>query len=193
MTKPSASTLARRAQAAKNPKEAKRLRAEAAKMRREEREAKKFQGSTIAALDHPKGINRNRAASVDSMPLTLANAEQPGHGEIVGGRLAHRADVIAKMARQKGGVDAIQQILSTIEDQARYEGGRAAEDRVQKVAQVSNEQWRKNIVTGFMARMQGLEQMSRNGLPDVVIIDGVTLARVVDALAAAGYSASGKR
>jgi hypothetical protein len=210
MTKPSASTLARRAQAAKNPKEAKRLRAQAAKMRREarmkglpdrEKIIARVKSGLDAATRHLGNVNLVRAASVDHTSLITGSGgtlgagvsgERPGHGEIVGGRIAAIADSFAKLARKKGGIDAIQQQLSSFEANARYEGSAAAEERTRKAARESNEQWRKNIVSGFMARMHALETMYR-GLPDTVIVDGVTLARVVDALAAAGYMPTGKR
>lgn len=238
MTSPS--TLLRAAKKAKTAKEAKRLRTLAANMRRDQRAAKAFQGSTIAELDGQKRkhrpmtglgaerekiiqrINRTiaqgkypgivaglnpvymqtdeaandsnaaRAASPDSMPL-MQLTQQPGHGEIVGGYLAALAANIAKMARKKGGVDAIQAQLKRLEMEINNSAMSAANQRVQKTAQSANEQWRENIVTGFMARMAGLERMHRNGLPDTVIVDGVTLARVVDALHAAGYTSTGKR
>jgi len=200
MTTVSASTLARRAAKTKNKAEAKRLRAESARLRREERGAKKprpaakqpiedFEKALAAEIN--QAMFGDNAASVDSMPL-MPGAEQPGRGEIVGGYLAHKANELAKIARKKGGVDAIQAQLRMLEAEARHQAACDANARVQKVAQEANERWRENIVTGFMARMAGLERMHRNGLPDAIVVDGVTLARVCDALAAAGYSATGK-
>lgn len=223
MTKVSASTLARRASKTKNPVLAKRLRAQAAKLRRDERANKELHEAmrgvmpaalkpgrnkiikglqqaveTVKGFSHQNGgwvpmpdeaaNDSARAASVDSMPLT----EQPGKGEVVGGYLAALAGQIAKLARKKGGIDEIQGRLMVLEAQTRHDAKVDANERVQKAAQQANEQWRENIVTGFLARCAALEQMHR-GLPDTVVVDGMTLARVIDALHGAGYTARGKR
>lgn len=188
MTKVSASTLARRAAKTKNPKEAKRLRAMAAKLRRDARKprpAEKIVKGLNQALEMARaGINQDlygdkaRAASPDSWSLT------PGHGEIVGGKLARKADEITKLARGKHGADAVQKELSELERRAQSNGfldGVTAEHKA----------WRNALVSSFVAAADAMEKANGGRLPPVVSVPGLTLSCLLSALSDAGFTEHG--
>ena len=189
----------------KNEKRAQMLkRVKKRKARKPGKAASKTIKGLNQALEHAKRFglenggwravdNAARAASPDAMPLAQLQQERPGKGEIVGGELARKAEEIAKLARKKGGIDAIQKALEALAFNRRHEATREMTERMNTVAKDSNKRWGDAIVTGFMARCLGMEAANGRGLPDYVVVDGVTLARVVDALTDAGYTAQGKR
>jgi ATP/maltotriose-dependent transcriptional regulator MalT len=194
MTKLSASTLSRQAAILQKKglgRLAKIKREQAAKLRRDGRAAKKPRAAAkiMVGLKQALVHEINRAANVDAMTLTQTSAEQPGHGEIVGGRLSTTAGILAKLARKKGGVDEIQQTLSNIEANARYEGGQAADDRFRKERTLAYQLMRDQAVCAFVALYESGDPSNEQ----VCKVSGFTMRLIIDALNAAGYSAFGKR
>ena len=212
----SSSTLARRARAEKDPRKAAMLRKRAAKLRREERSAAKMTGlgaaeikrivdktqpgksrmladqmehaiktgkhsGIVVGLD-PKlmqiGGNAERAASVDSMPLV----RKPWYEE--------EAE-IARLAALAKKPDAFKaQFLGMIAS-SRFDGRTKALVERDGEAAESNKRWAINFVSGFLARMNAEAKANGGPLPRAVVVDGVTMARVVDALEKAGYTPDG--
>jgi hypothetical protein len=205
----SASTLARRARAEKNPKKAKALRARAAEMRRE---ARKRPATPVHSPRKSKTTSRimkglkqalEHATNVDANPLHIGwevakDAEgypeirqtPPGHGEIVGGKLAKITEDIAKLARKKGGLDEIQNQLAQMERIARFEGARDADIRHAKERVCARQEMRDRIVCAFLATVDSADK--QHAFPQVWTISGVTVREIVDALYANGYTPQGK-
>lgn len=206
----SASTLSSRARAEKNPKKAKALRAQAAKLRRDEREAKtagsgakiiKGLSQALEAVQAPGGWRAVKQGETVMMSHDEAASDSyaarhgaPGKGEIVGGALARKAEEMAKLARKSGGVDTIQTMLAQLESQARYEAVREAEQRFSKERLAVREAVRDKIVCGFIAEVETV-QKAKSGLPpsQTWLVNAFTIVNLIDALNAAGYTAHGKR
>lgn len=174
MTDLPASTLSRRAKT-KNQPVVKRHRAKAAKLRRE----------IVDRAEQKISAEINQVLHGDA-PLV----ERPGRGEIVGGYLARKADVIAKMARQKGGVDAIEAQLmaleSTIRDGAMFD----VRQRERKAAEAVRMQMRDEIVCGLIASFD--MALDTGTMPLVWVVNSTTLTSLVEALKVNGYAADGK-
>jgi hypothetical protein len=181
--KVSASTLARRAAKTKNKAEAKRLREQAAQLRRDEREAKRFQSSTVSQLNQGIGNNAQRAASFDISPdvMSLANA-LPWY---------QREEEIAKLMKAAKKPEEFKTELSNMVHASRYDGRlKALQEHDGRVEEI-NKQWAINFVSGFIARMNAEAKANGGPLPRSVVVDGATMARVIDALGKAGYTADG--
>lgn len=115
----------------------------------------------------------------------------PGHGELVGGSDALAADQIAKLARKRGGVDAIQAELAKMLAAARTEGQKMAAERYMKATKETHERTIDNVVCSAIAVFEA--QMRKfDGLPATVTTSGYTICRMIDALNRAGYTANGK-
>lgn len=223
MTSPS--TLLRAAKKAKTAKEAKRLRTLAANMRRDQRAAKAFQGSTIAELDGQKrkhrpmtGLGAEREKIIQRVNRTIAQGKHPGivvglnpvymqTDEAANDSNAARAaspdsmslipkkwweseEQIARLKSVKHIEEFKTQLLGMI-SAARNDMLMKAEDNRIDAIKASNEAWKINFVSGFMARMNAEAKANGGPLPRAVVVDGVTMARVVDALEKAGYTADG--
>lgn len=231
----SASTLARQAAKTKNPKEAKRLRAAAAKLRREAREATSYEVSKQAelsklvragrrsrkkaakprpaakieaglkqALELAKnqtrremldnvskktaselnqalyGDNAQRAASPDSMPLSLTGI--PWY---------QREEEVIKLMKAAKKPEEFKRELSNMIHASRYDGRLKVLGEQADAMSESNKRWAISIVAGFIARMNAEAKANGGPLPRSIIVDGATMARVVDALEKAGYTPDG--
>jgi hypothetical protein len=203
-------TLTRRAEVAekKGHKAAgKRLRAMAATARsgerkktkktglsstRRENEIRSFGLTAIIAnstAQQQAGINRN-SEGITWKNLTGAN---PGRGEIVGGAVAKLAEDIVKLARRKGGTDAVQDKIMKLQATAKYEGqveiDKAATQRLIEVQQTMADR----IVCGFLTEVAHAQKL-HNGLPPRMtwVLNSYTIVKIVDALHKGGYTESGK-
>ena len=116
----------------------------------------------------------------------------PGHGEIVGGAEHQFAEDIAKLARKKGGKDAIQNLITNRIAQARAEGQNLAERGRTELMRRHHEATTDNIVCSAIGMFE--QQMKLfNGLPPSLVMSSHTLCRMLDALNRAGYTADGKK
>lgn len=186
----SASTLARRAAKTKNPTEAKRLRAQAAKLRRDARKpspAAKIEAGLKQALELAKNQTRRemldtaqRAASPDSMPLSLGDI--PWY---------QREEEIIKLMKAAKKPEEFKSELSNMIHASRYDGRLKVLGEQADAMSESNKRWAINIVAGFIARMNAEAKANGGPLPRSIIVDGATMSRVVDALEKAGYTPDG--
>lgn len=130
---------------------------------------------------------------VERVALTPTERGAPGHGELVGGAFSQLADRLTKLARKKGGTDAIQNELAALAASSKYEGSvetdKAATKRLLDVQQIIADR----IVCGFLAEIEHTMNFHR-GLPPGMVhtIDSFTITKIVDALNKAGYRPQGK-
>ena len=193
---------------------AKRLKDQAASLRRSERAVapatgKPSQRSLALKAAWAKRKLAGAAAAIDAGPIrgpdmiathdkaqgwTVELRDQPGRGEIVGGELARKADEIAKLAKKRGGTDAIQTMLTSIEAIARHEGEMKAEREAVRIRAAYHRAMDDKIVCAFIALVDDA-QRSLRGLPPEMVwsLDALTLTKIVDALNEAGYTAKGRR
>lgn len=116
----------------------------------------------------------------------------PGHGEVVGGAEHQFAEEIAKLARKKGGKDAIQKKISERIAQAHAVGQSLAERTQNGAMQHMHEAHTDKVVCSAIGAFE--QQMKLfNGLPPSVVMSSYTICRMLDALGRAGYSANGKK
>lgn len=200
-------TIARRAEKAADLPKARRLRAESAALRRADRAAKKTKKAApaarrgLAALAAkapatPEGINREPTTAWQATAFGISDKVDrglPGQGDVVGGEISKLADELAKMARKKGGTDAIQNKLLAIRATAHYEGcveaDTAGTKRLVEVQQIMADR----IVCGFLAEMEHTMNFHRGFPPGMVhVIDAFTITKIIDALNKAGYRSTGK-
>lgn len=125
------------------------------------------------------------------MPLTGLNRGNPGHGELVGGEMYNLAEELATLARKKGGKDEIQSRLMMATATAAYEGERAADKRHMQAVRAIHEANTDKVVCAALAVFE-CDPRFRNGFDPAVMLSGYTLARIVDALNRAGYTAQGR-
>lgn len=95
-------------------------------------------------------------------------------------------------ARGKLGVEGAARDLGGIIENAKIEGHqdahKAADARVRALRSMLDDR----IVCAFIARMQAMEASSSNGIPEAVILSGLDVVKIMDALRSAGYSARGR-
>lgn len=126
-----------------------------------------------------------RLSGVKAMQAT------PGHGEIVGGAEHQFAEEIAKLARKKGGKDAIQNKITERIAQARAEGKILAERGRTEMSQRNHEAMSDKVVCGALATWEACMQVT-GGLPPTTFVSGYTIARIMDVLNRHGYSGAGR-
>jgi BMFP domain-containing protein YqiC len=211
-------TLMRRADEATSTTEAKKLREQAAKLRRDERYAAKnvkhaAEAKRAAVLE--SGARKLPSLDLRSREERAAEAgprgsgiviptrdeakswgwnvpEEPGRGEIVGGEVAKLADTLAALARKKGGTDAVQAELMRLLTLARFEGQRTAEEASTKERAAIHESQRVKVVASFMAQIDAMAQSNAGKMPKVVPVSGFVLAHLMNTLMKAGYSIEGR-
>lgn len=195
MTKVSASTLARQAAKTTNKAEAKRLRAKAAKLRREERKAKKprpaekIMCGLKQAVQHAEnriGAELNQAIYGDGR--TAASVD---HAPLVSKPWYENEDTIADLMKMAKKPDEFRRRLESVTSAARTEARAVAQKEGMEAVSENSKAWQISIVSAFLAKCETLEQVHR-GMPKTAVIDGLTLARIVDALRDAGYTSEGK-
>lgn len=213
----SASTLIRKAAKAK-PAEAKRLRAQAAKLRREAREAKKpgpnlgiqanrpARGAIIGGdpnvkmppPNHAKNaLYVGREAANDGQDTTMRFEHSAEHGwrtPVPPEPLVHmiHAEGLLKQARRKDATaEQIHETLIQIGRGVQYKARAEADVRHIEALKQVHEANAINVVCAFVAAAEGWARSNGGPMPATAVIAGHTLARVVDALKNAGYSADG--
>lgn len=202
-------TLTRRAEKAASNGHltvARRLRGMAAEARRDTRKTGTKKGRNLGAAKRAaQGWATRRANEIKKsvVPVGVLGDAQaqsyvqtrasPGHGEIVGGADAQTAERIVKLARRKGGTDAVQNEIIALRQIARHDGCVAADKNgLQRLIQVQ-ETIAERIVCGFIAEFDDATKLFRGLPPDMVwSINSFTLTKIVDALNKAGYRAAGK-
>jgi hypothetical protein len=124
----------------------------------------------------------------------MQGEETPGRGEIVGGAEHQFAEEIAKLARKKGGKDAIQNLITNRIATARAEVQNSESDVARKRLIELRERIDEQIVCSWLAEVDALQTMSRGIPPDTVFqIGSLTVVKIVDALNRAGYTNGGRK
>jgi hypothetical protein len=124
----------------------------------------------------------------------IADAERiPGRGEIVGGEASQLAEKIVKLARKRGGTDAIQNELKQLAAHAEWSANDTAQRRAKDIAQLARERNDEQIVGAFLAQITGEGIQNSGPLPPTIVVSGLLAAKVADALRAAGYTDNGRR
>lgn len=147
------------------------------------------------APSQQQGINRAPTTMWQASVMQQAEDARglPGQGELVGGEISKLADELVKLARKKGGTDAVQNKLLAIRATAHYAGcvetDTAATKRLIDVQQVMADR----IVCGFLAEVDCAMQQYR-GLPPAMVwnLNSYTVTKIIDALNKAGYRSTGK-
>jgi hypothetical protein len=124
--------------------------------------------------------------NVEVGPLGFSVTETPGHGEIVGGAEHQFAEEIAKLARKKGGKDAIQNLITNRIAIARAEGQSLAERGRSELSQKAHEVHCDKVVRSALATWE-LASKLNGGLPAALVVSGYTIARMIDVLNRHGY------
>jgi hypothetical protein len=120
-----------------------------------------------------------------SRPVDIS-APRPGHGEIVGGAEHQFAEEIAKLARKKGGKDAIQNLITNRIAIARAEGQSLAERGRSELSQKAHEVHCDKVVRSALATWEIASKLN-GGLPAALVVSGYTIARMIDVLNRHGY------
>jgi hypothetical protein len=120
--------------------------------------------------------------------------DAPGRGEIVGGAEHQFAEEIAKLARKKGGKDAIQNKITQRIVMARAEGESLAEIPMRKRMVEQRQKLDQQIVCGFISEVDD-NMRQHGGLPrnQIWTLNALLIVKIVDALKAAGYTGGGMR
>lgn len=211
-------TLTRRADKARNPRTASRLRKQAHELRRAERTTKGQSRRTIKSLAReahkaglavqissiPKAAVRALAALAASPPeCTTAEiaawqkatqfTESPGKGEVVGGADSKMAEKLVTLARKKGGKDAVQNEIMAMRQTALYEGRVEADTAATKRLIEVQERIAERIVCGFISEVDTCVAQ-HHGLPPAMTwnLNSFLIIKIVDALNKAGYRATGR-
>lgn len=219
MTSPS--TLIRKAAKSRSPRIAARLRAEAAKLRREAREAKKpgakFRYTDLDEVKTPrraaKGLRRTEAKAaelaakvrshtneVTARTLLQASADVSGGWRVVDDEIIASDEIerLRKYAREKvkdgenGSLDSFSIALRGTLVTARVKGVRQTQDVEHEKRKAIYDANRIAVVSGFIATVEAMAKRQGGELNPVVTISGYTVARVIEALRLAGYTENGK-
>lgn len=175
----SASTLIRRAKEAEKKGHkfaAKRLREQAAAMRRKDRKKEKEVpsiGMTVSEV--AAAMNRNMAPNTGAA-VQSTNPLDEACDRVLG---AGNGSPEQRIALRRELVDA------------RVIGRKEFEDRWRDEFKITEESHRINVVSGFMATIEASEKLNNGALPVSLTIAGYTAAQVYDALRKAGYSSRG--
>jgi hypothetical protein len=207
----SPSTLNRLANKTKNPAKAKALRAQAAKMRREIRLSRHPLGkpTTMQRARKNNKLQREETArmhkrlpglaglvATERKEITGINSEQTTGWQAVTENPIITSETIERLRslsrRRDKPMDFEIGLRSALID-AKARGKREQADVTEAYTRQQRDAHNINVVCGFIAEMQAIENATAAGLPPSLIIAGYTVARVVDALRAAGYNADGKK
>lgn len=214
----SASTLVRQAKKAKTKAEAKALRAKAALMRRTARkakEARKADGMKVATQAllnavQSSQINASRSnqdnaddgRNMDKGTFNLVPIGYRTASEAMEARLeedaAHpfvsmgRAEVLMKLARKKSiNPETFHNELVRLAALHRLEAKQEASTLYMEHLKRARETNDINVVCAFIASVEGVMRANGGSLSPSIVVAGYTVARVLEALKAAGYSESG--
>lgn len=156
-------------------------------------------GAAALQADHVKNLMDQAKADGERSLLDpqTGNGQThgaPGHGEIVGGADAKLTEEVIKLARKKGGFDAVKNALTSALATAKYEGStetdKLATKRLIQVQQIQADR----VVCGFIAEVEHSQKL-HHGLPPGMtwMLNSFTVIKIIDALNAAGYYADGRR
>jgi hypothetical protein len=178
----SVSTLFRKARTTKNPALAAKYRKEAAALRRKEggRAAPKPKRKA-----KPKG-NGSDTASIAPFSGYEHGAMQPG--DVTDWQLEQILDGTSAKRRYAAG-DQIRRLVSEAAQSARRELEATHVEQIQLMRELNQ----INVVSGFIAEMEGLCAANDGSLPAAVVLSGTTLARVVQQLRDDGFTADGRK
>ena len=195
MTSPS--TLIRKAASAKSPREAKKLRAQAAKLRREIRALKTSSGKP--ANNRPIARRPRTLRQIATSPVT--ERVVMGSHDNVGGWAARdvteiieqdQIERLRKHARNRKHKDSfdigVRSAVMTGVSRGRTEVAEQTREKLRAVYDAN----RIAVVSGFISEMNAVAKATGGPLPPTTIVSGYTLARVLEALREAGYTESGK-
>jgi len=90
--------------------------------------------------------------------------------------------------RKKDGVKNVKDRIMAIRREGFERGLARARNGIEARLRGTIEQSNIRVIEAFLARMQLMESASSTGLPDAVILSGYEVARIIDALRAAGYN-----
>ena len=196
---PSWRTLMRRAKdedAAGKPKVAAALREKAATLRKKTR--KPTSPKKTARRSKPAVRAKENITALHGSPRVQAVAEmREAHAAKTAAVTVERenaqVDEIMKLARKKGGDVLVMSKLGQIEDMARYDGKRTAEDASRRLMTEMRQKLDEMIVCGWIAEVNAVEAMTRGIPPETVFqVSSLTVVKLVDALNRAGYTGAGR-
>lgn len=201
MTSPS--TLIRQAKRTKNKAEAKRLREQAATLRRNGRAAKKLTdtaGKVNVAVKNTRwqpmpGFRASiKKISPDGGTITIETGPGVNQAMQVRNRLDEAVDEIFKVTRDKKLKDSAMPVIAVRRRlvEAKAEGREEAQKEARHRADMAREMTKIAVVSGFIATADQLAKLNGGPMPQTAVISGYTLARVIDALRDAGWSENGK-
>ncbi len=223
-TTPSWRTLMRRAKdedKAGKPKVAASLRAKAADMRKGTRGKKKpastprsealkkawatrranaFSGTTSEqSREYAKVLrqadNQSDTPNRGFSTVTGVDGGAPGRGEIIGGAEHQFAEEIAKLARKKGGKDAIQNLITERIAIARAEGARLVQRDVADKLIAQRKRIDEQIVCGWVTEVLDMKRYDGGALDEnsTLMVAPHIVERLLNALTEAGYTPTGRR
>lgn len=117
---------------------------------------------------------------------------QAGAAGLIDGDGIEMMRALARHKYKPGEVDQFAIGLRARLVEAKVTGGRQADEINTNLLKTVHEVNRINVVSAFMARLEGVQKLNNGPLPPTVFVDGFTLARVYDALRDAGYTTEGK-
>lgn len=189
MTSPS--TLIRQAKQAEKKGHrfaAKRLREQAAKLRREAREAKNYAASVSAELRKKKRKKPHKIVAalqqavqhaMVAAPLMEPDQEAKSWLEVAVDR------VLGEKATEEQRIGMRRELV-----EARKMGVATTDEAYQGQLRAVTEANRIKMVSGLIAIAEHAEKLN-GGLPHTMVVSGYTLAKVIDALKLAGYTRDG--
>lgn len=124
-----------------------------------------------------------------------ATLREPGHGEIVGGAEHQFAEEIAKLARKKGGKDAIQNQITERIATARAEGENLGRRHARKDQADWQRQMDAQIIGGFLAEIAQMKRLDGGMLnaAGTITTAALVMEKIYSALVEAGYMPGGRR
>lgn len=192
------STLMRQAKAAKTATAKAALLKKANAIRRKTRKAKQ---PKIVAVDDLSDESLTKAINMAYDSVTgwqAIDRGAPGQGEIVNGdptepyhfRVA--TETFENLKKQKK-IDGNAEIaLRSLVMTGVSEGRRMEREAHSRSIIETNREWRNNIVRAFISECNVIMQMNK-GLPGAMVVSGLSIARVLDALAEAGWSETNRK
>jgi hypothetical protein len=148
--------------------------------------------SPTAEAQAIKAVRSDWEGVRQGMNKAMYGDNSPGHGEIVGGAEHQFAEEIAKLARKKGGKDAIQNLITNRIAIARAEGQQIADRMSRQIREDIIRSHDTQIVCAFLSEIdvhQRAGELRPTSAPWTV--SALTLTKVAAVLREAGYSSQG--
>lgn len=191
MTSPS--TLIRKAAKTKNKVLARKLRAEAAQLRRDIRAA--HRPAWVPARIPPRPpIQNSIERTIDGIAEAAQRGAIAGAGQDTAEQpLISESEIqhLHKLAHPRKNLQEFETALRAQIIDAKTRGRRSADDETARRLQSIYEINRINVVSALLCEVAHVERHGKP-LPKTWILSGYTLARVVEALREAGYTEEGK-